>query len=450
MSIFDLLEFDSVSNFIRLAREYGNGSKMEFCCNTREHFRILKEKDRSYLNHTDVLAVSIGGTNTKLMITSMCKGKLIIKHLVTMQNPTENISFYDYLDNLIVNDGTVLNNLMESPNPSLGFSVPVLLIDGVPYHMSKLSNIEGFVSKNIGRRTENITLADNLKRYFESRRIKLPAIYCQMDAMMAHLGCVTVNSIPEDERSILLVCGTGLSTADEEYDMPMGMLEILDENEQLYPADLTENHQLQYSTSGKGLYLIMKRIIGLRSLEEGSALLEYKDYLMECFKEPHDSALVIKIWESTYDSTKMLKEDQLNDINLKIGQEGYKELQLISTKIMNRVTASMANCILTAAVKNIQRFGPIKHNVFLEGSIANNLNVASSVASELKRRANDRKIFSTAGIPKPKLSKIYLPEDSFNALCKNSTSKIVSQLDYSLIGAAASVIADNILKGNKF
>jgi hypothetical protein len=266
-----------------------------------------------------------------------------------------------------------------------------------------------------------------------------------MDAMMSHLGCAAVNSIPEGEGSVLLVCGTGLSTADEEYDMPMGMLEMLDDNEQIYPGNLTENHQLQYSTSGKGLYLIMKRVIGLRALEKGSALTEYRDFLMNCFNEAHDSALVIKIWESVRDSAKIKHEDKLRDIFHTIGKDSYSELQLLSSKIMYRAAASMANCILAAIVKNIQRSGTNRHNVFFEGSIANNPDIASHIAIELRRRIDDREIFTYAGLPQPKLSKIYLPDNEIKVKHINIPSEIISQLDYSLIGSAVSVITDNVI-----
>ena len=67
----------------------------------------------AYSNHTDVLSISIGGSFTKLMIAGTSKGEIIAKYVKIMSNPSEIISFYDYLDNLMVNDKVVYNYLKE-------------------------------------------------------------------------------------------------------------------------------------------------------------------------------------------------------------------------------------------------------------------------------------------------------------------------------------------------
>ena len=92
--------------------------------------------------------------------------------------------------------------------------------------------------------------------------------------------------------------------------------------------------------------------------------------------------------------------------------------------------------------------------MFLEGSIANNKYVFPRIISELIKRANNKEFFSTINVPQPQLSPNILT--SLKALykvtmgepfsdSKELSAQILHQVDNSLIGAAAAIIADNIL-----
>ena len=61
--------------------------------------------------------------------------------------------------------------------------------------------------------------------------------------------------------------------------------------------------------------------------------------------KPADSTLVINIWESTLVNDNFQEEllGNLNDIYLKIGEKGFREIQTIATYVMNRAISSMVN-----------------------------------------------------------------------------------------------------------
>ena len=112
------------------------------------HFTIAKQKPQAFCNHSTVLALSFGGTNTKVMLASMRGGRMVADYVHAEENPEHNTAFYDYLDRLLADDPVVSSFLKTEAHPCIGVSLPMLIVDNCPYHPTKLPTIDKMVARS--------------------------------------------------------------------------------------------------------------------------------------------------------------------------------------------------------------------------------------------------------------------------------------------------------------
>jgi len=350
--ITDRLDFDPEQDLRRLLEFWdevpGTPSLI------KPHFEIAKKKPDVFFEHGPALAISIGGSTTKKAIAAMHRGQLVIKHAQADRNPSVRSSLTDYFDKLILADAEVHRYLKSSERPCVFVSIPVPIKDGVPYHVSKVETIDGLIARDYNRDASSHHFGNNFREYLKSRNIPIPRINYFCDGVVAHHGGVAIGEVFPEDKSVLLVCGTGLATSDEEKFIITGQAPLLDHDEELYPYTATEGYQYQWCAAGKGLFGTMQRAIQIVSKQPGSALSKHD--LNGYFQKKSDTLTVAQIWWSTLEEGLITGTAQ--KIYQSIGPEAYSELQFIARKLMERCISIMAN----SAVATLVKLGPNANN----------------------------------------------------------------------------------------
>jgi hypothetical protein len=232
-----------------------------------------------------------------------------------------------------------------------------------------------------------------------------------------------------------------MATGDEENYIQLGIAEITDNDEEIYPASETENHQYQYAMAGKGLFGLMRRCIGIAAEEPGSHLAGHD--LSEYFADSQGSKTTVQIWESSLAGG--VPEDETKTIADRVGPEAYAELQQIAGKIVERVIGSIANSVVSTIVKMGPAVNKKGHLVFFEGSVVNNRNILPRVKAEIVRRINNAGLYSRMGVPQPILPDMERTLKPLKA-CGELPEALLADVDITLIGAASSVMAETCLR----
>lgn len=439
--LIDRLKYDADADFLKLAGFFKAGTAPIFAAGMKKHFEIAKQKPQRFLNHPPVLAISLGGTNLKLMIASMKNGNMCVEYVKSLKNPSKPTDFYEFFDDLIVKDEQVYNYLSKSGETYLGFSFPMAVIDGVPYHATKVPMLNNVILRDINKLNQDWNFEVNFEKYLKSHGLPPVKLFYQGDGIIAHHGAVSLCDVGHDDSTTLVICGTGMATGDEENYIQMGIAPMLDDDEQLYPASETENYQYHYASAGKGLFGLMDRCISIKTAESGSLLGNYN--LHKYFSDAEGSKTVVQIWESSLPG-EIPKDDALSILN-EVGKEAYSELQHIASLIVERVIGSIANSIVVTIVK----MGPAQngkgHDVFFEGSIAVNSSILPRVKQEVLRRIRNTELYRKLGVPQP-----YMPDMDMTLkpiIGENGiTASELRDIDITLIGAATSIIADRCIK----
>jgi len=410
------LLYDGDKDFIKLAKEYLVNDQHDYVRNSKELFSIVRKKDTRYINHGPVLALSFGGSNTKLMIASTKTGHLLVHHLKVFKNPDRMTHFYNFLDKLILEDNIIYKYITEKENPMLSVSLPVM----------------------IGQ-DEN-----NLNNFFRKRNLKSPKIYFQPDPIAAHIGGISQIELKENEKSILLVCGTGMAAADDNTSRVISRLTILDHDEELYPRKETEGYVYE-SGCGAGMFFhgSMNRAIKIREREKNSPISGYN--LSDYFTTPDDSMAICKIWETTFRND--VNEKKVLKIKKKVSAEAFKDLQEIANLLMKRVYGSLANAVIATAVKMNKECCFNKYHVIFEGSVALNKYTLTMIIKEIEKRIKNKILFDYLNVEVPELD--VKPRKRKEIFYFNSIDdEIKQELDISLIGTTIlGITADISVEG---
>jgi hypothetical protein len=390
-----------------------------------------------------VLGISIGGSNTKVILASMKAGRLVIHHLAARANPLSKMHYTNYFDGLLFEDKVIREYMNNSKDLCVGISVAVPVIDGVPFHRHKIPTIEGLIARDYERDAATHNINENMRAYLKERGVGVKSLFCQFDSIVANYGGASLCELGHDEKTMLLVCGTGLAAAIEQHTVSIGMADVFDktlDDDTLLPYDLTEGHQYQYSIAGKGLYSLMERAVRLRAREADSKLKMFDPAVY--FKTAYDTRSVVELWESTlgYGITGKAKE-----ILSEAGSGAFLELQEIASAIVERAVTGLANCV-AAAIHADSCAGGKPHTVFFEGSIALNENILPRIKSEIIRRIDSSSAYTELSIPRPTaplLCKTPTPVISDNS---GISEKELQQVDLTVKGAVTSAIAEDILK----
>ncbi len=430
--------YDADNELVTMNRMIAENRAPIFFADMDDHFRIAKAKPQRFRDHGPTLGISLGGTNTKAMIASMRGGSLVVEHVQSRKNPEKKTPHTEYLDGLLMADETV-KAYLRGPGlrNGLGFSAPMAVVDGVPFHRTKVPTVEGLIERNLPMDKETYRFEANFTRYLASRGYARIPTWCQGDGIVAHHGAVSQFDLDPDDKSVLLICGTGLATGDEQNYVQMGIAEILGPDDTLYPPGETENRQVHYAVAGKGLFGLMRRAIELRAAEAGSALAGLD--LGRHFASGDDSRTVIEVWSSSLGDGALARA--LRDRLGVRSAAAMRELQEIAGRIMRRAVSSMANTALATIVKMGRARNGKGHFLFFEGGIATHPDVLPRMKSEIVERAGRASIYSVTRSEPPLEPRM---ECELKPLVAGPgvSSADLAEVDISLIGAVTSMMAE--------
>jgi len=438
--LIDKLRVDPDRDLKRLLEAINNNKVSILPTGMERHFEIARLKPARFRDHDTVLGISIGGSNTKVILASMKAGRLVIRHLAARANPLTKTHYTEYFDTILFGDAIIRDYLTNSKDLCIGISVAVPVIDGVPFHRNKIPTIEGLIARDFDRDAPTHNINENMRAYLKERGVLVRALFCQFDSIVANYGGASLCELGPDEKTMLLVCGTGLAAAIERQTVSIGMVDAFDktlDDDTLLPYDLTEGHQYQYAVAGKGLYGLMERAVRLRARDAGSKLHSFDPAAY--FKTAYDTRLVVEIWESTlgYGIGERAKE-----ILGGAGSGAFFELQDIASAIVERAITGLANCVVSAI--QVDSSGGKPHTVFFEGSIALNDNILPRLKNEIIRRIDFSPVYDELNIPRPPvplLCKTLLPVSADYA---DIPEKELQQVDLTAKGAVTSAIAEDI------
>lgn len=373
---------------------FERGEMPDYPAGMERHFAVAKKKPEDFKNHAAVLGISIGGSSTKVMLGAMKDGFLEVKHLRAMENPTEATAFDDFLDKLIANDPAVDQYLRAEEPACIGVSLPMAIIDGCPYHPTKIPTLSGMIARTPEERTPEMRFDRNFKRYLRLRRYPEPgALFYQADGIVAQHGAVSLLDMGEQDRTVLCICGTGMANGDERSYLPIALIRSLPEDNSLFPPEETENRQLNYAVAGKGIYALMRRAIAEKIREGGSAM-EGKG-LDRFFRQVRDTRNVFEIWQTAQD--KGFSSRFTDEIRTAAGDAGFQELQQIAGILARRVAQILGNTIVSTFASMDPLAPGGQYILFFEGSIATNRWLNPLIQADVREKAANREFFASMG-----------------------------------------------------
>lgn len=439
-SMAQRLAFDPDHDLAKLVRAFADEQIMLVDTGLAEHFAIAREKRAAFVNHPPVLAMSIGGTNTKIMLAEMRAGKVVASRVKALPNPAEDTPWQDYFDLLLMEDPLLREYLASHPSARIGLSLAVPIADGVPWHPTKIPTITGLTARSLDGDVSGFHLGENLKRYFAQRNLPDIPVKYQGDAVIAHLGGVAVSDLADDEQTMLMVCGSGLACADEGHFVLVATHRCVEGDGEIYDLDQMEGGQYQYLIAGKGLFGLMARTIAADARQEGSPLAGLD--LGEFFRSGPDSRTVVELWESSLEGHEPAGQARL--IRDRVSGEAFERLQWLAGRLVDRGISVLANCILSTG----SWMGPSGDGrgprLFLEGSIALHPPILNRVLVDVQQRCESSEVFDQLGahrpqIPRPQLDVLDVqPADGVAA-------EEVAKADLTTVGALAMGIAEDLM-----
>jgi hypothetical protein len=440
-TLMQRLEIDLDMELIDLIGLFINNRAPVFNAFMKDHFKIAKCKPEKFVNHPPVLAISLGGTNLKLMIAGMNNGRMMVEHVRTMQIPSRPVDFYEFFDGILIRDEYIKNYLSNTENTYVGFSFPMAILDGIPYHPTKVPNLNGIIVRDVKDLSQDCNFKKKFDIYLKDRGFHPANLFYQSDGIIAHHGAVSLCDMDMDTGTTLIICGTGMATGDEENYIQMGIARMLDYDGILYPADETEDYQYHYALAGKGLFGLMRRCILIKSKEHGSRLAEHD--VSEFFMDTQGSKTTVQIWESSLPGEK--PEGAAKEIYDRVGVDAFNEMQEIAGKIVERCIGSIANSVIATIVKMGPALNGKGHLVFFEGSIVTNKHILPRVKAEILRRIGQAGLYRRMGVPQPFVPDMDRTMKPLKA-CKGLPESILSEVDITLIGTASSVMAEMCIR----
>ena len=415
--------FDAVAEYHRLSRALREREARVLDSGLQRHFDAVAERRHLGGGDRPVLALSVGGSTTKLMIGRAVANQIVPEHVRVAPNPPEPIPVDAYLDGWLMSDPVVRGYLAE-PDAAIAVSVPVLVIDGVPYHPSKVETIDGLVCRNEPVDTSRFHLGRNLAAFLAGSGLPAASVCYQSDGVLAHLGGVASDRQAGAAPTMLLVCGTGMATAIDAQFVLVGMAEVLHEFDAvLYPPAETEQGQYQYLIAGKGLYGTYRRRVeqqgGLRATVPGD--------IAACFASAADSRRVIDLWQNGAAAALPA------DVASRLSQADCSRLGALAAETMEHGAAALACCIaatLDAASDAADRRTP--HRVYLEGSIARHAGVRAGIDRWLDHLLSGK---AADGPARPLL----VPDEDLELPAN-------TDVDLSLVGTAALAMAHRVIR----
>ncbi len=405
-----------------------------------QHFLLAKQKPEEFCSHGTVLALSFGGTNTKVMLASMKDGQMTAEYVRAEENPEKNTDFYDYLDRLLIKDQKIYTYLKQEKRLCIGVSLPMLIVDDCPYHPTKLPTFDHMVARSQEELCDALRFSVNFKGYMETRGFPDYTLFYQSDGIVAHHGAVSLSDAGQADKTVLCICGTGMANGDERHYLPIAYVCNLPENDALFPPEETENRQLNYAIAGKGVFSLMRRAVAVRAEAEGSALAG-KD-LSRFFLHSRDTRTVFELYQSVLDPS--FSTERLERLKEEAGEQGFGELQEIAAWIAVRDYQTLANTIVSTVVS----MGPLdpggRNIIYLEGSIARNPVMKPRIFEEIRKKLKSGLSYFD-GTP---VHAVLVEDPPLRPVIPGSpeAEKNLSEIDTTLIGTATMAIAEDCIQ----
>jgi hypothetical protein len=439
-SVEERLGYDADDELFRLLEAFRKREIILWDAGLDGHFRVARAKPRDFLNHSSVLLLSIGGTNAKMLLGAMRDGTVLVERAKAVPNPAESTDFFDFLDRLFLEEPVVRDYLRHHPDPWLGLSIAVGIDQGTPCHPTKIPTLRGLVARDIETERETHHLGNNLKKWFMARGLRdIPTVY-QGDGIIAHLGGVAMTPLDAADKSVLMVCGSGLATADEKHFVLCATRRLVEGDPDLFPPDEMEGGQYQYLIAGKGLFGMMRRAVEFKRREPGSALAPHD---LACFfSGPEDTRRVIEIWESGLAGG--VEQAAAREVRAAVDDKAWEELLRLSDCVVGRGISVLANCAL-ATIAWMGRSGSGRgHRLFAEGSVLLNPRVLPRVREEIRRRRESPR-FREAGF-EPPLEPEFLDDVRRLEAAPGVSREEANRVDLTLVGAMAMTVAESLLR----
>lgn len=405
----------------------------------REHFRIAKEKKGKYAAFGQALGISVGGSNIKLMLAHTEKGAIVADHVRAQPNPDKMMHFYEFLDSFFLGDSCINRYITSCERPVIGFSIPTGMYNGTPYNPTKVPTIDGLIARTVQEIPRPmLRLEDNLKRYLRVRGFPEATLFCQSDGIVAHHGAVASSEVSPSDKTVLLVCGTGIATSDEESYIQAGIIPYMTEDEELYPAGETEHYQINYAAAGKGLFRLMHRAIRLCADEADSALAGAG--AEQFFTKPSDSRRVTEIWASSLPGGAASKI--AIQVKKGVGAAAYEVLKELAGAIVMRSISLMANCTAATIINTEAQLGERVNAVYFEGSMASRPEIVPILRHRIVRAMGSEDIYSPNGPGFAMAAQLefvdkFWPIDNSSRLTEENKKEV----DLTLIGSVSMAIA---------
>ncbi len=298
------------------------------------------------------LAVSFGGSNTKLMLAHVGHRCVEVVDALTMPNPSIPMPWELFFRELLNRSPAAVDYLRTVDQPCIGVSLAVPIRDGVPHHPSKMPTLSGLISRGaVGSDTHHFGL--NMTALLVSLGAIEPLVAYNSDGVLAHLGAFFLSDLPLAANTILLVCGTGLACATRDEFILCGMARILPDDDAITAHHATEHGQYQHLIAGKGLWGMMRRsLVKAAEVHNKPELAE----LAATFSSPSDSVRV-------RDLAAGASLPMADDVTQRIAQH-------IALDLLDAGATAMANCALASAYYSYPNLGGSSVELLLEGSIA--------------------------------------------------------------------------------
>lgn len=380
------LAFSPDADFRRLCRDFQERPFFLISTAIEAAFDTAREKPEQFRNHPPVLALSFGGSTTAVMLAETQDGRPVVHHCTERRNPAEPVPFADYFDDILLGEAPYADYLKNTAQPVISISIAVMVKDGVPYHPSKLKTIDGLVADDPVAQAETHHLGNNLNAWLAGRSLPAANVLYEGDAPVAHLGGVGLSSMGPDDRSILMVCGNGMACADYTRFIVCGMIPYLcDDDPELYPPEMTENGQYQYTVAGKGIYKVLRRAAELAGID-----------LSVHLRDNHDSIHVFHLWAGK-------RTAAIEAMETALGADAFQTVQALAAAIVPRGVSCIANSILCSILLNGPAPSGQGYRLFLEGSIGTDPDMIPAIEAELQRLIGSTDLFEELGTEPPAL-----------------------------------------------
>jgi len=395
------------------------------------HFAVAKARPAVFQDHDPVLAISVGGSNHKCLLASRRGGTVQVSHCRAGKNPAQPRPWQDWLQDLLFAHPDTAAYLRHSECPVIGVALPVALIDGVPFHPSKVPTITDFICRDMAQCQKQAAFHNRLQTWLQQNGVQRARILVASDGVLAHHGALSLSDAASTEATQLLVCGTGLATSDERAFVVTGQAPILADDE-LWPPAQTDRCQYQFTIAGKGVYGGFGRAVawakgqglGLDSFDSTAWL-----------SNPHDSKLVFDLWASTLPEAGP--------------QAGLAELQktcsAVDLALLQSLAAAMIprgiDCLAHSVLVTLLRQGGEGVRLFLEGSIARDPLIIPRIQQRLQAIRANVTWFKAIGQSVPTMPRIDLQPS-----CEPVMAVGCDRWDYSAIGTATICMAASAIQ----